>query len=111
MDFEQFASSTQDAITGRKVFSEPYTSDGVTVITASRVWGGGGGGTGQDDDGQQGEGGGFGLHARPAGAYVIRDGVVSWRPALDPNTAIRAVAAVVVSVIVGRALVSLARGR
>ena len=26
---------------------------------------------------------GFTLHARPAGAYVIKDGEVRWQPAID----------------------------
>ncbi len=30
-------------------------------------------------------GGGFGLAASPAGAYIVRDGKVSWEPALDVN--------------------------
>jgi hypothetical protein len=30
-------------------------------------------------------GGGFGLRAMPAGMYVIKNGEVSWRPALDIN--------------------------
>ena len=33
-------------------------------------------------------GSGFGLHARPIGAYVIRDGEVRWEPAFDLNRAI-----------------------
>lgn len=110
MQFDQFAQSAQDAITGRKVFGEPLSTDGVTVVTAARVWGGGGGGTGQDDSGQQGEGGGFGLLARPSGAYVIRDGDVSWRPAIDPNTVIISVAAVAVAVVLTRGLVRVIRG-
>jgi hypothetical protein len=49
------------------------------------VAGGSGGGSGRDANGQEGEGGGFGVGGRPAGAYVIKDGRVSWRPAIDPN--------------------------
>ena len=30
-------------------------------------------------------GGGFGLSATPAGAYVIRGGAVEWQPAIDVN--------------------------
>jgi hypothetical protein len=65
--------------------------------------GGGGGGNGTDDAGQQGEGGGFGLVAWPAGAYVIKDGEVTWRPALDLNRLAAAAASVVVAVLVTRA--------
>jgi hypothetical protein len=34
-------------------------------------------------NGNQGGGAGFGLSARPVGAYQIKDGVVTWVPALD----------------------------
>ncbi len=66
------------------VFAEPYEKDGVTVIPAAIVVGGGGGG----GDEAGGSGGGFGLRAKPVGAYVIRDGNVAWHPALDLNRVI-----------------------
>ena len=103
MMLEQFIASAQDAITVRRVFGEPYEKDGATFIPAARVAGGGGGGSGQDDSGQSGEGGGFGMHARPAGAFVIRDGDVRWRPAIDPNTLILATSAVIITLAVTRA--------
>ena len=59
--------------------------------------GGGGGGGGHDDRGQEGEGGGFGLIARPAGAYVIKQGRVVWRPAVDVNRLLATVGAVVIA--------------
>ena len=31
----------------------------------------------------QGEGAGFGVMARPVGAFVIKDGDVRWKPAID----------------------------
>jgi uncharacterized spore protein YtfJ len=74
-----------DSITVKRVFAEPIERDGLTVIPAAVVAGGAGGGTGQDENGQEGQGGGFGMNARPAGAYVIKNGTVSWRPAVDPN--------------------------
>lgn len=74
-----------DALAVKRVFGEPYEKDGLTVIPAALIVGGGGGGTGHDEKGQEGEGGGFGVIARPAGAYVIRNGEVSWRPAVDPH--------------------------
>lgn len=77
--------SVKDALGVGRVYAEPYERDGVTVIVAAHVAGGGGGGGGSDDQGQQGEGGGFGVQGRPAGAYVIRDGDVRWQPAIDVN--------------------------
>ena len=85
MKLDQFVSTASDAITVRRVFAEPYEKNGTTVIAAARVQGGGGGGGGHDKDNQEGEGGGFGLAARPAGAYVIRDGKVSWQPRWTPR--------------------------
>jgi uncharacterized spore protein YtfJ len=72
---------TRDALTVRRVYGDPYQEEGVTVIPAAHVMGGGGGGGDQAGNG----GAGFGLSARPAGAWVIKDGDVQWRPAIDVN--------------------------
>lgn len=85
MTIDSMVTSARDAMTVRRVFGEPYVQDGVTVIAAARMSGGAGGGGGHDKGGQEGEGGGFGLTARPAGVYVIKDGQVRWLPALDAN--------------------------
>jgi uncharacterized spore protein YtfJ len=70
MDVHELVTTPRDALTARRVFGEPYERDDVTVIPAAVLRGGVGGG-GQDERGQQhGEGGGFGLIARPAGAYT-----------------------------------------
>ena len=79
MKVAELATTVGDAITVRRVFAEPYEQDGVTVIAAATVAGGAGGGGGRDERGQEGEGGGFGVIARPAGAYVVKDGRVWWR--------------------------------
>jgi uncharacterized spore protein YtfJ len=79
------------------VFAEPYETDGVTVIAAATVAGGAGGGGGHDEHGQEGEGGGFGVAARPAGAYVIKDGRVQWRPAVDVNRLFATIGAVAIA--------------
>ena len=56
------------------------------TIPVARVRGGvgGGSGTGPDNEGS-GSGGGGGFSAEPAGVYVVKDGDVSWRPAVDVN--------------------------
>lgn len=74
----------REAITVRRVYGDPYQEDGVTVIPAAHVMGGGGGG----GDTQGNGGGGFGVSAKPAGAWVVKDGDVQWRPALDLNRVI-----------------------
>lgn len=73
------------------VFGEPITQDGVTVIPVARVMRGVGGGSGVGTDtGAQGEGAGGGLAtmARPVGVFTIRQGKVSWQPAVDVNRVI-----------------------
>ena len=71
--------------------------------------GGAGGGTGHDDKGQEGEGGGFGVSGRPAGAYVIQDGQVSWRPAVDPNRIVVMVGLAVIAFLLSRPRLARAR--
>jgi uncharacterized spore protein YtfJ len=85
----------QDVLTVRRVFGEPIERDGVTVVPVVRFAAGAGAGS---DDGDQhgggrsirrgGSGGGYGLKAIPAGVFVIRDGAVRWRPAVDVNRVI-----------------------
>jgi uncharacterized spore protein YtfJ len=54
------------------------------VIPAAAVMGGGGAGGGEDPETKQTGGGtGFGLSARPVGAYVIDNGTMRWEPATD----------------------------
>ena len=78
-----------DSARAGNVFGDPITQDGVTVIPAARVdgKGGGGGGGGQVQAGQArgGRGGGFGFSTKPVGAFVIKNGKVSWRPSVDVN--------------------------
>jgi uncharacterized spore protein YtfJ len=87
MDVQETISKAREAITVRRVYGEPYEKDGATVIPAASVRGGAGGGSGESTDGSGG-GTGFGITARPVGAYVIRNGEVSWQPAFDLNRAV-----------------------
>jgi uncharacterized spore protein YtfJ len=76
---DEILEGARDAMTVGRVYGEPIEQDGVTIIPAAAVRGGGGGG---GDDTQNG-GAGFGLGARPVGAYVIREQEVTWVPAVD----------------------------
>lgn len=70
------------------VFGEPIERGDTTVIPVAKIrtgGGGGGGGGGDDHAGGSGEGGGFGVIAKPVGVYVIRDGTVGWEPSIDVN--------------------------
>jgi hypothetical protein len=89
-DLDSLLHGHRDAISGRRVYSEPVERDGVTIVPAARVVGGTGGGGDEAGNG----GGGFGLFARPVGAWEIRAGRVRWRPALDVNRLLLLVAAV-----------------
>jgi uncharacterized spore protein YtfJ len=89
MEVQEVIAQARDALTVKRVFGEPYEKDGVTIIPAARVQGGAGGGGGEDAQGQgRGSGSGFGMTARPVGAFIIRGGELSWRPAVDVNRAI-----------------------
>ena len=99
----ELLTTARDAITVRRVFAEPYEKDGVTVIAAAAVSGGAGGGGGRDDEGPVGEGGGFGVSGRPAGVFVLRDGDVRWRPAVDVNRVVATVGAVTIVYLLTRA--------
>jgi uncharacterized spore protein YtfJ len=81
MTTDELFARMRDSLHANAVFAEPVEKDGVTVIPAAVVLGGGGGGT--SEAARQGEGGGFGVVARPAGAFVIENGTVRWQPALD----------------------------
>jgi uncharacterized spore protein YtfJ len=80
-NIDDMLKGARDAMSVRRVYGTAVEKDGVTVIPAASVRGGGGGG----GDAEQNGGGGFGLSASPVGAYVIKDGEVSWKPAIDPN--------------------------
>lgn len=79
MDTRQTLSGVQTALGAYRVFGAPIHSDGSTIIPAASIRSGGGVG-GRDEERA---GAGFGLRARPVGVYVLHDGKVSWRPAVD----------------------------
>jgi uncharacterized spore protein YtfJ len=84
MNVDELLSDARESLSVKKVFGEPVEENGVTVIPVANVRGGGGGGGDTEGNG----GAGFGLIARPAGAYVIKDGDVNWKPAVNPNAQI-----------------------
>src|SRR2546428_1685704 len=93
-----------------EVFGAPYEKDGITIIPAARISGGAGGG---GDEGHPQAGGvGFGVSSRPVGAFVIKGGEVSWRPALDLNRVILMGQVVaIVALLTARAIVKAATKR
>jgi uncharacterized spore protein YtfJ len=98
------------------VVSEPITQDGLTLVPVVRIagGGGGGGGAGAATDGGKGDGtgAGFGLSSRPVGAFVIKDGTVRWRPAVDVNRIVLGAQVVAVTALLTiRAIVRSRHGR
>lgn len=80
--------AADDALQARRVLGESRTVGDATIIPVAKVVGGSGMGFGSGGDGTQagdGGGGGFGVKARALGVYEVRDGKVTWRPALDIN--------------------------
>ena len=80
----------KDVLNVRRVFGEPYQVDDVAIIPVAVIRGGGGGGGGEGDSGTNGKQGtgsgagmGFGVNARPVGVYVVKNGEVTWQPAID----------------------------
>jgi uncharacterized spore protein YtfJ len=107
MEIQDVITQARDTMTVKRVFGEPYEKEGVTVIPAARVQGGAGGGGGEGPQGEgRGSGTGFGMNARPVGAFLIRGGEMSWRPAVDVNRIILGAQVVaVVALLTVRAIV------
>lgn len=82
---DEILNDAKDTMTVTRVYSEPYESNGVTLIPAASIMGGLGAGEGEGTDSSQGRGGGYGVRARPVGAYRIVGDKVSWIPAVDTS--------------------------
>jgi uncharacterized spore protein YtfJ len=103
MRVDEFLANATNTMFARRVYAEPVERAGITLVAAAAIAGGGGGGSGTEEEtGKEGSGGGFGVGAKPVGAYVIKDGRVSWRPALDINRLITVLGAVAVAALVVR---------
>jgi uncharacterized spore protein YtfJ len=83
MNADQVLAGAQDALTVRRVFGDPIQAGQTTIIPAAVLRGGGGGGGRMNESGA-----GFGIMARPAGVFAVRNGQVSWKPAVDVNLVI-----------------------
>lgn len=79
MNVDEMLAGARDAMTVKRVYGDPIERDGMLLIPAAKLMGGGGGGGDTDNN----AGGGFGMRATPVGAWIIRDGEVSWEPAID----------------------------
>ena len=86
MEIAELLEKSRDQMSAKLVFGEPVEREGVVMVPAARVRGGAGGGASNEP--QAGTGGGFGVTATPAGAFVFGNGKVRWRPAVNPNAII-----------------------
>lgn len=107
MEIQELISQARDAVSARRVYGDPYEKDGLTVIPAATVRGGGGAGLGEHEGEETGRGGGFGLMARPSGAWVIDEGHADWKPAIDVNRIVLGgqIVALAAIIVTGRILV------
>ncbi len=101
-EFQGLIDGVRDIITVKRVYGDPYEKNGMTVIPAAAVRGGGGGGEGRRGDDEAGTGGGMGMIGRPSGAWVIHDGDVTWKPAVDVNRIVLGAQIVALTAIVVR---------
>jgi|SRR5439155_13711477 len=88
MNVAEVLDKARDTFTARAAVAEPIEQGGVVVVPVVKVRSGAGGGQGQEGTDKEGRGGGFGVTSTPVGAFVIKDGNVSWRPAVDVNKVI-----------------------
>lgn len=103
----------RDTLTVKRVYGEPISANGVTIVPAAAVRGGGGGGEGEPGPERPGgSGGGFGMSARPVGAYRITGDEVVWVPAADTTKVILlAEMLAIVALLVLRSIVKSRRAR
>jgi uncharacterized spore protein YtfJ len=80
MNPQEVLKDAQDALSARRVFGDPVQAGGATVIPVATVGGGGGGGSKANQEGV-----GFGVAAKPAGVFVVKDGEARWRPVINVN--------------------------
>jgi len=103
MNVQEILEKAQDTVTVKRVYGTPIEKDGLTIIPAAAVYGAGGGGGGPADSGG---GAGFGVLARPVGAFVIKDGELRWEPAIDvTKIALRGMLVPIVALLVARSIV------
>jgi uncharacterized spore protein YtfJ len=98
MALREFVGGLNEGSTVRRIFGDPIEKDGVLIVPVATLGGGVGGGEGPsakgagDAEGKAAApmawGGGGMWSARPAGVYVLKNGEVSWIPAVDQNRTI-----------------------
>jgi uncharacterized spore protein YtfJ len=92
MALRELVGGLTDSSSVKRVFGAPIEKDGVLVIPVANIRGTFGGGEGApsaaDPPQPSGWGGGGAWSATPAGTYVMKNGEMSWIPAVDANRSI-----------------------
>jgi uncharacterized spore protein YtfJ len=92
MALRELVGGLTDSSSVKRVFGAPIEKDGVLVIPVANIRGTFGGGEGTpsaaDSTRLSGWGGGGAWSATPAGTYVLKNGEMSWIPAVDANRSI-----------------------
>ncbi|MGB9373106.1 MAG: spore germination protein GerW family protein [Jiangellales bacterium] len=104
MDVARMLEVARDQMTVGRVFGDPIEKDGVTLVPVAMVMGGVGGGEGSSEQHDQGEGGGYGILARPLGVYVIGGDTVRFKPVINADRVLTSAAVLAAGVLVARAL-------
>ncbi len=104
MDVARMLEVARDQMTVGRVFGDPIEKDGVTLVPVAMVMGGVGGGEGSSEQNDQGEGGGYGIVARPLGVYVIGVDGVRFKPVINADRLLSSAAVLAAGVLVARAL-------
>jgi uncharacterized spore protein YtfJ len=115
MALREFVGGMNEGSTVRRVFGDPIEKDGVLIVPVATLGGGVGGGQGPaakaagaaaEEPAPVSWGGGGMWSAKPAGVYVLKNGEVSWIPAVDQNrTIILGVLTGIASLLVLRSIV------
>ena len=82
MDIQELLSKVTNDLTVKRVFGDPIEHGGILLVPVARVRGGAGGGSSTAEV-NEGSGGGGGFDARATGVFVVKDGKVTWQPAVD----------------------------
>src|SRR5690349_10251601 len=107
-ELDKLVEQGTDAMTVKRVFGEPITHDGLTLIPVARVRGMGGQGSGEGPNSQgKGEGSGFAMTAKAMGTYVVKGETVRFVPAVDVNRMMATLGFVIaaVALFIGRPLI------
>jgi uncharacterized spore protein YtfJ len=87
---EELLARAEEGLHAGRSFGPVIERDDCLIVPVAVTVGGGGWGDAPGDQGTS-SGGGYGVVSWPLGVYVVRDGTVRWRPAVDATVVVLAV--------------------